>query len=297
MVLDRPEPVIDAFLVRKLLGSQFPRWAGLPIEPVLPGGWDHRSFRLGDGMVVRLPSAEAYATQVEKEHRWLSILAQGLPLSIPQPIALGEPGHGYPWRWAIRGWIEGEIATHARVNDLPGFARSVGDFLNALHRVDARGGPPPGAGNFFRGGRLATYDEEARRAIRALDGEIDVSAAMQIWEGALATEWQRGPVWVHGDMSAGNLLVRDGRLAAVIDFGSMAAGDPACDVAIAWTFFSAETRPVLRSALRVDDATWQRGRGWALWKASIVAAGMARTNAVEEAQARSTIAQIVAEGR
>jgi aminoglycoside phosphotransferase (APT) family kinase protein len=115
-----------------------------------------------------------------------------------------------------------------------------------------------------------------------LEDKIDASVAMRAWESALATEWPRKPVWIHGDMSAGNLLLRDGRLGAVIDFGLMAVGDPACDLAIAWSFLTEETRPVLRSALQIDDATWERGRGWALWKASIVAAGIVRTNAVEE---------------
>lgn len=289
------EPAIDASLVARLLKSQFPQWAHLAITSVMPGGWDHRSFRLGDDMVVRLPSAQAYATQVEKEHRWLPLLAPRLPLRIPQPIALGEAGQGFPWRWGIRTWIEGRSATHGCVNDLSDFAKSVGDFVSALHRIDARDGPSAGPGNFFRGGPLAIYDGEARRGIRGLQDKIDVGTAMRVWEDALTTEWQGKPVWVHGDMSASNLLVREGRLGAVIDFGSMAVGDPACDLAIAWTFLTSETRPVFRSALRIDDATWQRGRGWALWKASIVAAGIAETSAAEQAHSWRTMAEIVAD--
>jgi len=288
-------PVIDAALVARLLRSQLPQWADLPITPVMPGGWDHRSFRLGDDLIVRLPSAAAYAAQVEKEHRWLPVLAPRLPLTIPEPVALGEPGQGYPWHWAVRRWIEGDAATQAGVNDHSRFAQGIGSFLAAMHRIDSLDGPTPGPGNFFRGGRLATYDGEARQGIRALEDKIDASAALRAWEGALATEWPRKPVWIHGDMSAGNLLLRDGRLGAVIDFGLMAVGDPACDLAIAWSFLTAETRPVLRSALQIDGATWERGRGWALWKASIVAAGIARTNSVEQAQARRTIAEIMAE--
>lgn len=289
------EPAIDAPLVARLLKSQFPQWAHLAITPVVPGGWDHRSFRLGDDMVVRLPSAKPYATQVAVEHRWLPFLAPLLPLEIPEPIALGEPGEGYPWKWAIRRWIEGHSATDGRANDFQDFAITAGEFLSALHSIDSRDGPSPRPDNFFRGGRLVIYDDEARRAICALQDSVDVRAAMRIWEDALAAEWQGKPLWVHGDMSAGNLLVRDGRLAAVIDFGSMAVGDPACDLVIAWTFLSAETRPAFRSALRIDDATWQRGRGWALWKASIVAAGIAETNAVEKAQSGRTISEIMAE--
>lgn len=287
------DPSIDASRVAALVSSQFPQWAGLPVTRVVPGGWDNRSFRLGEALVVRLPSSAAYSAQVEKEHRWLPVLAPLLPLAIPRPVGLGEPTHGYPWRWAIREWIEGDTAAQGRPNALSQFAEGIGRFLDALHRIDSRDAPPPGPDNFFRGGPLATYDGEARRAMQALDGRIDMSAATQAWEEALSTEWRGKPVWVHGDMSAGNLLVRDGELCGVIDFGQMAVGDPACDLAIAWTFLTAETRAIFRSAARVDDDTWNRGRGWALWKASMVAAKMAATNAVEEEHAWRTMSEIL----
>ena len=289
-------PPIDASLVRKLVDSQFPKWSDLSIESLLPGGWDHRSFRLGCDMVVRLPSASAYAMQVEKEHRWLPVLAPWLPLVIPEPLALGNPAHGYSWHWAIRRWIEGEAAASCQMVDRSQLARDVAQFLDALHRIDSRDGPSPGRDNFFRGGPLAKYDAEARCAIDVLGHRIDTSAAMRLWTDALATEWRRPPVWIHGDMSAGNLLVREGRLCAVIDFGSMAVGDPACDLAIAWTFLDGYSRSVFRSALQLDDGTWKRACGWALWKASIVAAGIAKTNAVEEAQSWRTIEEILGRG-
>ena len=286
-------PAIDASLVRTLMRWQFPQWANLPVAPLVPDGWDHRSFRLGEDMIVRLPSAAAYATQVEKEHRWLPVLAPQLPFAIPESLALGEPGQGYPWQWAIRRWIPGETAARAQVNDPSRFAEDVASFLRALHRVDSRDGPRPGRDNFFRGGSLAAYDADARRAIGTLANRIDAKAAMRVWDEALETKWEGKPVWVHGDMSAGNLLLRDGRLHAVIDFGSMAIGDPACDLVIAWTFLTAEPRSVFRSALALDEGTWKRGCAWALWKASIVAAGIAQTNAVEEALSWRTIAEIL----
>jgi aminoglycoside phosphotransferase (APT) family kinase protein len=155
--------------------------------------------------------------------------------------------------------------------------------------VRVRGEPTPGAHNFDRGGVLATYDDEARTAIAQLDGKIDGAAAAAVWGAALATEWQTAPVWIHGDISPGNLLVRGGRLSAVIDFGLCAVGDPACDFAIAWTTFDDESRDAFRAVLATDAQTWARARGWALWKAMIVAAGIAQTNALEARQAWRTI--------
>ena len=284
---------IDAALAERLVRAQFPQWAHLPLTPVPADGWDHRNFRLGDAMLVRLPSDAPYAGQVEIEQRWLPRLAPLLPLRVPQPLAQGAPGAGYPWHWSVLRWIEGETAAHAGVADLVAFARDLAAFLRALQRIDTHDGPPPGPRNFHRGGALATYDAEARSAIEALAGAIDARAALRVWDAAMSTAWSAPPVWIHGDMSAGNLLVRDGRLAAVIDFGLLAVGDPACDLAIAWTFMDAASRAVFRSQLALDDATWERGRGWALWKAAIVAAGLSDTNAVEKAQAARTLREVL----
>ncbi|HET7402764.1 MAG TPA: aminoglycoside phosphotransferase family protein [Usitatibacter sp.] len=280
---------MDRDLVRKLIGSQFPQWAHLAVTPVPVGGWDHRSFRLGDTMVVRLPSAAAYAAQVAKEQRWLPTLAPSLPLAIPEPLALGTPGEGYPFPWSVYRWLEGETAAPANVRDPQGFAAALARFLGALQRIDPHGGPSPGTHNFHRGGALATYDAETREAIRRLSASIDARAATNLWDAALRTTWQRDPMWVHGDVSAGNLLVRDGELAAVIDFGLLAVGDPACDLAMAWTFMDPGSRAVFRSGLQPDPDTWLRGRAWALWKAAIVTAGMVDTHAVEKAHARRTL--------
>lgn len=286
-------PAIDLALAARLIGSQFPQWAGLPLSPIPAGGWDNRTFRLGDSMLVRLPSAREYAGQVEKEHRWLPRLAPHLPFAIPEPLALGEPGFGYPFNWSVYRWIEGESAASADIADSEGFASDVARFLSALQAIDAEQGPRPGAHNFFRGGDLASYDGEARAALARLSASIDVRVATRIWDGALASRWPCDPVWVHGDMSAGNLLVRDGQLAAVIDFGQLAVGDPACDLAMAWTFFGAAGRKTFRERLPLDEDTWRRGRGWALWKAAIVAAGMTDTNAVEKAQSGRTLRELL----
>jgi aminoglycoside phosphotransferase (APT) family kinase protein len=264
---------IDAALARRLIDAQFPQWADLPIAPVAVDGWDNRTFRLGDELSVRLPTGDWYALQVAKEQRWLPRLAPQLPLPIPAPVAEGKPGCGFPYAWSVYRWREGEIAERARIDDPAAFASALAAFLVALRGADATGGPEPGEHNFFRGGPLATYEEEALHAVDALGGEIPRDAVLRVWEDAMATTWDRPPVWVHGDVASANLLVRDGRLAAVLDFGCSGVGDPACDVVIAWTFLDAPSRDRFRAALGLDAATWSRGRGWALWKALITLAG------------------------
>lgn len=284
---------ITLSLVRRLVDAQFPGWAHLPLRPVELDGWDNTSFRLGDELSVRLPSAERYVQQVQKEHTWLPRLAPCLPLPIPVPLAIGQPGEGYPWQWSVYRWIQGRPAARETVADLPEFAASLGQFLRALMRIDAAGGPPPGDHNFMRGAHPSFYDAETRRALVTLQGQVDVRAAAAVWEAALQSSWQSPPVWFHGDVALGNLLVQDGRLSAVIDFGSSAVGDPACDLVIAWTFLHGQSRSVFRQAIGLDPDTWARGRGWALWKALITLAGHAVTNAPEAVWARQVIDQVI----
>jgi aminoglycoside phosphotransferase (APT) family kinase protein len=279
--------------VAELVASQFPRWRGLRVSPVVPGGWDHRSFRLGDDMVARLPSAAPYALQIEKEARWLPRLASSLPLAIPTLVALGEPGSGYPWKWSISRWIVGETVTLEMASVSSHVAARLAEFLAALHRIDSTGGPTPGSHNFFRGGSLATYDAEARKAISMLEEGIDARAACDVWTRGVAMTWTQRARWVHGDLAAGNLLMRDGVLAAVIDFGCMAIGDPACDLAVGWTLFRGQARQDFRAMFDFDAATWTRARAWALWKAAIVAAGLSTTNAVEFADPWRVIEEVL----
>jgi aminoglycoside phosphotransferase (APT) family kinase protein len=260
---------IDVALVRELVAGQFPQWASLPVRAVEHDGWDNRTFRLGDELSVRLPTGDWYAQQVAKEQRWLPVLAGELPLPIPAPVAVGAPAGDYPYAWSVYRWLPGEVATHAEIASPVAFASALAAFLNALREVDATDGPPPGEHNFFRGGPLRTYEAETLEAIAALDGQVDRGAVERVWSEAMATEWDRPPVWVHGDVASGNLLVRDGRLTAVLDFGSSGVGDPACDCVIAWTFLRGAARERFRAELDADAATWARGRGWALWKALI----------------------------
>jgi aminoglycoside phosphotransferase (APT) family kinase protein len=286
---------IHLSLVGRLIAEQFPEWAHLPVKPVEFSGWDNRTFRLGDDMTVRLPSAQAYAAQVEKEQQWLPRLAQHLPLTIPTPIAMGVPSHEYPWHWSIYRWIDGENATIDSIADLNEFADQLSKFLNALQQIDSSGGPPPGLHNFYRGGSVSIYDEETRKAIANLDGKIDTSAVTAVWEAALKAAWNGPPVWIHGDVHATNLLVKDGRLCAVIDFGCSAVGDPACDLTIAWTLFSGKSREIFRAGLMVDDNTWSRARGWALWKGLITLADDTNTNLSKLKEARRAINEVLAD--
>jgi aminoglycoside phosphotransferase (APT) family kinase protein len=273
-------------LVSRLVATQFPQWAHLPVAPVELDGHDNRTFRLGDELSVRLPRADAYAPQVDKEHRWLPVLAAHLPLPIPEPVAHGIPTPGFPRPWSVYRWRAGEPATADRVQDETRFATDLAGFLSALYAIDPTGGPAAGAHSFNRGGPLATLDAEAREAITALLHEVNAEAATAVWDAALRAVWERPSVWVHGDVANANLLVRDGRLCAVLDFGCSAVGDPACDLAIAWTFFAGESRRAFRDALALDEATWARGRGWALWKALITQAELVRsgTHAVDAAR-------------
>ena len=226
------------------------------------------TFRLGGDMSVRLPSSEGYATQVAVEVQWLPWLAPRLPLPIPEPIAVGGPDKTFPFPWSVRRWLPGSPATE-RIGDLERLAVDLAGFLTSMQRIDPTDGPSPGPRNGFRGGALATDDDDTTVAIEALAGEIDADRAMATWSAALATSWDRPAVWVHGDVTGSNLLIVDGRLHAVIDFGCVAVGHPACDLTIAWTLFAGSSRRAFRHHLQLDDATLGTGPGWALWKALI----------------------------
>lgn len=226
-------------------------------------------MRLGNTMSVRLPSAPMYSSQVEKEHRWLPELRGHLPVDIPRPLAMGEPGPHFPRPWSVYEWLPGDQATVERVPDPVMLADDLTGFLNALSSIDATGGPAAGLHSFYRGAGPSSWDDSARTAISALTGVIDAPQALAVWEAALSSRWTGDPAWFHGDLSAGNLLVQNGKLSAVIDFGSCGVGDPACDLVIAWSFFHGASRETFRRGLDLDDAIWARARGWMLWIAAV----------------------------
>ena len=265
--------------------------------PVAADGWDNTTFRLGDELSIRLPSGDGYAAQVYKEHRWLPILAAHLPVQVPEPIAVGRPDDRFPRPWSVYRWIDGETATVDRINGLVELATDLAGFLTALQKIDAGGGPPPGAHNFFRGGPLTVYDAECRAAIERAAGVIDVAAAGRAWEAAMASAWERPPVWVHGDVAPTNLLVEGGVLRAVIDFGCSAIGDPACDLVMAWT---SSMTTVASCSVMPLPSTRPRGPGpggRALWKALITVVHMSASGCRPRCRVLLGVAVQCARGR
>ncbi len=252
--------------VSALIRDQFPAWSDLEIAAVQPGGWDNRTFRLGDDMLIRLPSAERYVPAVEREHAWLPLLASHLSIPIPTPIAKGNPSDKYPWNWSVYNWIKGQTADKLDQRSLPEFARDVADFLLELQSIDIAGAPVAGAPS-YRGCSPKAYDVDTRTYISNLKDLIDADDALSVWEDAIQTEWINDPVWVHADLSPQNILVQNEKLHAVIDFEGVCVGDPSCDLVLAWTLLDTKSRTIFKERLSLDDDTWSRARGWCLWKA------------------------------
>ncbi|MET7936892.1 aminoglycoside phosphotransferase family protein [Streptomyces sp. NPDC005322] len=258
-------PAIDAALVRRLVDTQFPQWAGLPLQLLDPAGSDHVIYRLGEELSVRLPRHSGAIGQARKESEWLPRLAPHLPLTVPVPVGVGKPDFGYPWPWAVSRWLDGEVATVEALAHSSEAAVELAGFLIALQRFEPEEIPARGAREDLTVRPLVARDRATRAAIAEVDGAFDTAAMTGLWDAALsAPRWDRPPVWFHGDFHTGNLLTVDSRLSAVIDFGGLGIGDPACDLMIAFTLMSAGPRAAFRAALGVDDATWIRGRGWAL---------------------------------
>lgn len=288
---------ISVSLISELIKAQFPHWANLAIRPVEFSGIDNKTFRLGENMLIRMPSSQNYAPQVLKEQKLLPLLAPYLTLSIPKPVALGQASTHYPWQWSIYQWLEGESANSLSLSDrtLTDVALDLAQFLNELHTIDSIGGPLPGPHNYWRGEHPSVYDLEARVALKELTQLIDTRQAIALWETAIASHWKRNPVWIHGDLASGNILINEGKLSAIIDFGCMGIGDPACDLVIAWTFLNKESRQVFKKHLDLDENTWARARGWALWKASITLAALDNKMSIDGEKQRQLIQALLDE--
>jgi len=283
----------DGALVRRLLAGQFPRWAGLPIDPVESYGTDHDIYRLGDDLAVRLPRIGWATAQAHTEAKWLPRLAPQLPLALPVQLARGRPAEGYPFEWSVYEWLPGENA-NGTIGDLEQAAVDLAGFVRALRRVDTTGAHPRHPHG--RGGPLAQHDEHVRRSVAELGDRVDGDAALRSWRASLeAPAWDGPEVWVHGDLLPGNLLVVGGRLSAVIDFGGLNVGDPACDLQPAWNLFAGPSRARFRDELAVDDASWLRGRGWALFQAVVALPYYWDTNPGMVRQASHAVAQVLAD--
>ena len=284
----------DVGLVRRLLRGQFPQWADLPVEPVSSYGTDHEIYRLGDRLAARLPRIGWATAQAALEATWLPRLAPHLPLAVPVQVARGEPAEGYPYAWSVYEWLPGEDA-NGTIDDLERAAFDLAAFVRALRHVDTTDAHPRPHGG--RGAPLAELDEVTRRSIDELGDRIDCRAALASWEASLeAPAWDGDEVWVHGDLLPGNLLVVDGRLSAVIDWGGFNVGDPACDLQPAWNVFAGESRERYRAELEVDDASWLRGRGCALSQAVVALPYYWDTNPGMVRQASQAVAQVLADG-
>ena len=280
---------IDVSLVHRLLEAQFPRWSELPVRPIESSGWDNAIYRLGTDLAVRLPRRKI-AAHVEREHDWLPVLGPQLPLVTPVPLGKGVAGEGYPWHWTVCPWLTGEVAAVSPAEDMSQAAARLAGFIAALQAIDPSGGPV----NQFRSGPLVTRDPVVRGAA-ALGRAAGTDLALAAWEAALAAPaWTGGPVWMHGDLHPANLLVEDGELTAVIDFGLLGVGDPACDLMVAWTYLPPEPRRIFRDALAVDDATWARARGWAV-QLGLRAAAYSSGNPLLGMVGRLTIAEVAAD--
>jgi aminoglycoside phosphotransferase (APT) family kinase protein len=281
----------DAGLVRRLVSGQFPRWADLPIQRVPSAGTDNALYRLGDDLLVRLPRRPNAAPQAEKDHEWLPRLAPHLPVPVPVPIVKGVPAEEYPWPWCVCPWFEGRNPVVGDVS----LARELAAFVGALHAIDPSGGPSAGKHNFFRGAPLTLRDAPTRAALEALRGTLDTDALGAEWDEALSLpQWTAPPVWVHGDLAPGNLLLLAGRVSAVIDFGCLGVGDPAVDLIVAWNLLDPDARQAYRAALDVDDATWARGRAWALSIALIQLPYYKDTNPTLAANSRRVVREVLA---
>lgn len=284
-------------MVKRLLCDQFPAWRDLPVVPVASAGTDHALYRVGPNFVARLPRRPSAREQIQKEQLWLPVLQTSLPLEVPVPIAHGRPSEGYPWHWSIYRWIDGATAASIQGPPKEGFADDLAAFMCALRNTNADGGPAPGPHNEWRGEPLANRDEATRTAIFAVRDVFNDDLLNDVWSGALQVPLWSGPLcWVHGDLLPSNLLVRAGRLAAVIDFGLLGVGDPAVDLMIAWALLTVETRASFRAAVAVDDATWNRGRGWALSWGVIAFAYYRNSNLALAAIARAAIEQAAHDG-
>jgi aminoglycoside phosphotransferase (APT) family kinase protein len=250
-------PTIDEPLVRRLVDSQFPQWSDRPLRLVDPAGSDHAIYRLGADLSVRVPRHDGAIQQAAKEAYWLPRLAPHLPLAVPEPVGVGKPAFGYPWPWAVSRWLDGEVATVEAWGDSIDAAGALAAFLLALQAV------PPSAD--LPGKSLAARDARTRADIAATAGAFDAGRMSAVWGAALtAPAWDRPPTWFHGDFHTGNVLTAGGRVSAVIDFGGLGVGDPSCDLTMAFALMSAAPRERFREQLGVGDATWARGRGWAL---------------------------------
>ena len=266
-----------------------------PTRPSAPrhvrsGGTVNAMYRLGDRMAVRLPLTERFGADLLNEERWLPLLAPALPVPIPTVLGIGSADATYPSPWLVVDWIPGATPPPGSVTDASPLADDIAEFLVALRGVDTVGAPPG-----YRGGAVSELDGDVQRCLSQIDDLVDTRALAELWAESVSAEgWNRAPVWAHCDLLSGNVLVENGRLSGVLDFGAAGVGDPACDLMAAWSILPAAGRDRLRAALDVDDSTWLRGRGWALSQAVIALPYYRLTNPTMVMGSLHTLAELLA---
>lgn len=281
---------MDAGLVHTLLAEQFPQFACRPLKLVRSTGTVNAIYRLGEDLYVRLPRSAAWTRDIEHEWTWLPKIAPHVSLQIPEPVVKGQPTQSYPFHWALYRWIEGQSYHDDLIRDECQAAEDLANFIQELRRIDLTEAP--------RAGRraLIELDDMTRSAIQSAAGAIDQAAVTAAWQDVLqAPAWDGQPVWIHADLLRSNLLVREGRLCAVIDFGSAGVGDPAFDAVPAWSVFSPNGREAFRKALQIDEGSWSRGRGYALHQALLIIPYYAKTNPQFVRQAKRTVHQVLSD--
>ena len=287
---------IDTTTVHRLLAEQLPDLAGLPLRQVASGGTDNAVFRLGDDLAVRMPLRADGVGGLLKEIRWLPVVAPHLSLDVPEVVAAGAPSGDYPLPWAVVRWLSGEDAMSGRIDSIRELTHAIADFVAELRAIDMTGAPAPGSEGFGRGGPLVGRDEEFRTALARCDGLLDVDRVRDVWDDALAApEWDGPAVWLHADLIPANVLVRNGKVAGILDFGTMAPGDPAYDVTPAWHLLDRDSRAVFRAALDVDEAMWRRARGLVVSGGVIALPYYLHTNPTMVATARRGIGAVLAD--
>lgn len=298
LIIDMNHIAITPDLARNLIAEQFPEFSDLPITDVEKQGHDNRTYRLGDHMLIRMPTAADYALKVPKEQELLPGLAKSLSVSIPAPIKMGKPSADYPYPFSIYKWLSGKSINLLTLTDQEKeqLAFNMAKFLKELQAIMDIKGPEPGQHNWWRGDHVSVYDKGAREQITELAEIIDAGQALALWDKASATRWNKQPIWIHGDFAIGNILMDDGKLSAVIDFGGAAVGDPACDLVMAWTYLNGKAREIFIYEMNMDPDTWLRARAWALWKATFELCQIADKNSPEAKTQKIIIAETINDG-
>jgi aminoglycoside phosphotransferase (APT) family kinase protein len=297
MLTEKPYPDERHFLSvgRRLLQDQFPKLAALDCVP-LAAGTDHRIYRIGPDLVLRLPKSQSTALQILKEHEWLGFLSGKVSLEIPFPVGLGQPTEYFPYPWSLYNFIKGQSGTNLKLVDTSDNASALALFVKSLRSCDHSRGPKPGQHNFGRGGPLLDRDADTLRAIDGLADSSGRTRATGIWTAAVTSSSQNKAVsWLHGDLQPGNVILRNKALTGVIDFGGLGVGDPACDLLPCWTIFSEKTRRSFCDGLDVDDDSWIRGKGWALTTAIVAYQYYKGKNDLMERQSLRTLKSVLRE--